>query len=324
MLGAIRGLMATVARARDDDLATLLAMPGANNVYAVSTNEGLIDLATGVNGIPAAITKPFSVRVIFGATPLGMAAAPLKLAIDGAAPAPVTRADGFPIVDNDVVVGRPYLLLGHSFTGAGGALSQICILDILPSEVTALAQGQIIASTPSIISAVLGAAVPRNGGTMTGDLTLQEAIPTLIFLSQGVLHAGWQLQPDKRLHWVNLDNGADYFSIGPDGSIATAQFGDLNTRIETRALANAQQQAFNYTNNCVQSMRYVYAGDMNTNYMPGTGTFIGAFGGYAMMCDHWTYDLGLGTGACADFSHRYRYLQMYIPSQGWVTVGAAS
>lgn len=100
---------------------------------------------------------------------------------------------------------------------------------------------------------------------------------------------------------------------------------DLNAiyaRIEARAAAIADDRR----NNSVVSLRWVFAGQKGCTDQPGTGGFISPFGGQAMSCDYWTLSFtsaeGIYTGA--PFAYRYRNLQMLIPNQGWVTVGAVS
>lgn len=324
---SLRGLMASVALARDDNLGASLTatLPTGNttNGYVLSTGQGLIDPSSTVGGAAARITHPFSLRVNFAVAPTGMATNPLKLALDGAAAATVTRADGSALVDGDIVTGKSYPIVGYAFTN--GVLTQIRVISILPSEVNALADARVNAALPAIIASI-GSPVQKTGDTMSGNLSITGAFPSLSLVYPGVLNGGWQIQPDARLSWRNFTSGAEYFSVGANGAVSTAQLGDLNTRIESRASAYAVQQAQAYTNNCVQSARWVYAGQKLCWENPGTGGFISPFGGQAMSCDYWTsaFVTADGQNLNAPFAYRYRNLQIYVPNQGWVTVGAAS
>ncbi|MBN4095657.1 phage tail protein [Methylobacterium sp. OT2] len=136
---AVRGLMATAACARDDGLGTLLATLGANNVYTVATNEGLIDPATQINGLTPAITKPFIIRVVLPAMTVLVATKAPTIVIDGAAAVPLVRRDGSALADGDLS-GVPVELLGDTITS--GAYSRARILDLLPSDVAALSPTQ--------------------------------------------------------------------------------------------------------------------------------------------------------------------------------------
>lgn len=231
---AIRGAMATAALWRDDNLGvSLVAAGGAGNAYTVSTGQGLIDPTTQVGGATPAITHPFSLRITFSAAPTGMATNPLKIAIDGAAAATVTKADGSALVDGDVKVGKSYEIVGTTFSA--GALTQIRLLGTVPS---------------------------------------------------------------------------DYASAASSAQ-ATAN----------AALAAAQDAQ----NNRISSMRFIYAGtqgnDVGSSNSP---SFPSTYGGYAVVVDRWTAPAPNQAGGNAIVNLLYRYLQMYIPSQGWVTVGAAS
>ena len=96
LLGSIRGLMASGAAARDDAIGELVAGLGGSktNVYSVATNEGLIDIATGINGVPAAITSPFLLRLSFDTTLTGSGTNAPHLTIDGFDCGPILRRDG--------------------------------------------------------------------------------------------------------------------------------------------------------------------------------------------------------------------------------------
>ncbi len=84
-------------------------------------------------------------------------------------------------------------------------------------------------------SAFANERVAKTGDTMTGDLAISKAWPSMRFFWGGVLNAGWQMTDAANLRYVNFDNGNTYFQIGTNGAVWTSQLGDLNSRIENRA-----------------------------------------------------------------------------------------
>ena len=137
VLGAIRGLMATAAASRDDNTGLLVASLGANNAYSVSTNEGLVDPATQVNGLTPAITTPFLLRLGFDTALTGVAANAPTLKVDQAVAVPILRRDGSALVDGDLVTGRTYLALGDMAVGTDTTVTRVRILEALPSDTAA-------------------------------------------------------------------------------------------------------------------------------------------------------------------------------------------
>lgn len=133
---AVRGLMATAACARDDGLGTLLATVGANNVYRITTNEGLIDPATQINNLTPAITKEFLIRAVLPPLVAAVATSAPTIIIDSAAPVPLQRRDGSALKDGDLT-GAPVEILGDTIVT--GAYTRARILDLLPSDIAALA-----------------------------------------------------------------------------------------------------------------------------------------------------------------------------------------
>ena len=138
VLGAIRGLMETVALARDDDLGALVAVLGANNVYSVTTNEGLIDPATQVNGLTPAITSRFLVRVVFGSPLVGSVANPPKIRFDGAVAVPLLHRDGTVPVDGDLSTIAPVLIQGDFAATGDTTITRARILDLTASDVAGM------------------------------------------------------------------------------------------------------------------------------------------------------------------------------------------
>lgn len=134
VLGAIRGIMATGAAARDDAIGELVATLGANNVYGVLTNEGLIDRDTGINGIPAAITKPFLLRLSFATALTGAAANVPHLVVDGYNCGPILDSGGGAIADGDLTPSRSLLVLGDMASPTDTQVTRVRVLDTLPSD----------------------------------------------------------------------------------------------------------------------------------------------------------------------------------------------
>ena len=138
---AVRGLMATAACARDDGLGTLVATLGANNVYSVGTNEGLIDPDTQINGQSPAITKPFLLRLTFNVALAGSAANIPHLKVDNFDCGPIVNNGGNAIADGDLTTKRPLLVLGDMAASTDTKVTRVRVLDLLPSDLAALGSG---------------------------------------------------------------------------------------------------------------------------------------------------------------------------------------
>jgi len=69
------------------------------------------------------------------------------------------------------------------------------------------------------------------------------AATALEFVKPNVLRGQWIVSEDGRINLLNGDSGDTFLTIGQDGSVSTKQFGDLNTRIEDRARAYAEDRA---------------------------------------------------------------------------------
>ena len=136
LLGSIRGLMASGAAARDDAIGELVAGLGGSktNVYSVATNEGLIDIATGINGVPAAITSPFLLRLSFDTTLTGSGTNAPHLTIDGFDCGPILRRDGSALADGDLVKGVPVLVIGDMAQSTDTKVTRVRVLDLTPSD----------------------------------------------------------------------------------------------------------------------------------------------------------------------------------------------
>ena len=137
----------------------------------------------------------------------------------------------------------------------------------------------------------------------------------------GVLRARWIVDGSGNIILQNGDNGDNFFYVTTGGGVWTKQIGDLNARIENRAAAFADDRK----NSSVTGMRWVFAGELTNDWNYNNG-FQSPYGGYAAIVDRGTFDFLDYAGARRYYAgqYRWRYLQYYMASTGWVTVGAAS
>jgi hypothetical protein len=159
---ACRALMQSGALSRDDHLGTLVATLGANNVYSVTTNEGLIDPLSIVGGGTAKISKPFLIRVVLPALNTPVASARPTLIVDGAAAVPIKKRDGSDLADGDLTV-APVEILGDTVTA--GAYGRARILDTLVSD---MPQVNVAAIYAQIESRAAAYADDRKNNSVTG------------------------------------------------------------------------------------------------------------------------------------------------------------
>ncbi|MHB2205077.1 hypothetical protein [Methylobacterium sp. CM6257] len=167
-------------------------------------------------------------------------------------------------------------------------------------------------------AAILAAAVQKTGDTMTGKLTMSSAPievsgtnPYIDLTYGGVLRARVQVDGSGNIIFRNGDNNDNFFYVAPSGAFWTKQLGDLNSRIESRGSAWAD----NAVNRCVTSTRLSYVADENVAAQFGGGM-------------REVYGASMVTGRTTNLANdqqdiivtvlRYRQLQQYIPNQGWV------
>ena len=174
-----------------------------------------------------------------------------------------------------------------------------------------------------------GVKFDKAGGTISGatdftaGVSVTRTYPSINFHYPNVRQFRWEVRDDARMHLRSPDSGdQSIISVGWDGDIWMKQLGDLNSRIEARG----QAWADNAVNRSVTSGRWVIAGQKGYNDQPGTGGFISPFGAHTMNCDYWTWRFTAGDGqvGSSPFAGRWRAFQIYIATQGWVTCGAAS
>jgi hypothetical protein len=258
VLGSIRGLMATGAAARDDAIGGLVATLGTSNIYSVGTNEGLVDLATGIGGIPAAITSPFLLRLSFDTTLAGSVANVPHLKVDGVDCGPILNSGGGALADGDLFKGRPLLVLGDMAAGTDTQVTRVRVLDLLPSDIAALAPG----------GYPIGGLMPFTGSDIpTGFLIANGA--TLLRASYPKLwaHAQASGMITSEASWTGSFANQSLFTTG-DGStnfripylcglfVRALDYGrglDAN-----RALGTSQSDAFRSHNHALTGGGYVY------------------------------------------------------------------
>lgn len=151
----------------------------------------------------------------------------------------------------------------------------------------------------------LAGRVSKTGDTMSGNLTIDKTDAAIVLAGD-----------NRQWYWQALENGgspffrlvdmnanADAFRVGTDGSLWCRQLGDINTRIETKALAYANDRVAN------MSFRRTSRGEIAVNT---TRAVRDTPAGSVMTGLNLDNDFTVGI--------RYDYLQMYDPVRGWVTM----
>jgi len=141
------------------------------------------------------------------------------------------------------------------------------------------------------------------GGALTGNLTIQKTFPLIEYRGTGT-DKWWTYHDTGNAYFTVSYNEAPKFQVTPGGAVWTAQFGDLNSKIEERSQA--------WANNRVAAMAVRLTGRGELNFR-GLGEFEGPSGtvitGYHSINSGGTVIVGLF----------YRYLQMYDPVRGWTS-----
>jgi len=140
------------------------------------------------------------------------------------------------------------------------------------------------------------------GGTLTGNLILQLVSPMLRLNHTGVNDWGILNHTDGKLYVQKLNGTpANALVIGVDGSISTAQFGDLNARIEARAVAWANDRV------------------ANLQYRKVSLGYNGISGGYSNIGGTVVVGYARDAGVSGQVNGLYyMYLQVFDPVRGWV------
>ncbi|MBB4345208.1 phage tail fiber domain-containing protein [Rhizobium leguminosarum] len=159
------------------------------------------------------------------------------------------------------------------------------------------------------VNTSLGLKLDKTGGQLTGNLNIMKSGPSLSLQNTDSGGNTWGLisAADGKLY-IQKQNGTvvNEVSFGTDGSIWTAQFGDLNSRIETRATAWANDRVANL------SFRKVSPSSFS---VPDNGL---------QMCPAGAVLTGMNmAGTQNNPTMYYHYLQAYDPVRGWVTFSGA-
>ncbi|TBB75452.1 hypothetical protein ELH43_08660 [Rhizobium ruizarguesonis] len=157
--------------------------------------------------------------------------------------------------------------------------------------------------TKTEINTFLGGKLDKTGGTLTGDVTIQKANPSLVLDHTGVNKWGILSAANGSLSIQKLNGTVvNALTIGADGAISTALLGDLNSRIESRATAWANDRVANL------AFRKVSSSSFN---VPDNGL---------MMCPAGAVLTGMNMqGTSNNPAMHYHYLQSFDPVRGWVT-----
>jgi hypothetical protein len=175
---AIRGAMASAALWRDDNLGVALkATLTPNNVYTVTTGQGLVDPTTQVGGATPAITHPFSLKLTVDKPTTTAATTAPRLNVDGVDCGPILRRDGSAITDGDLIAGRVFEVLGDFAATSDTKVTRVRLLGITPGELQAII-------TP-LIPAAPASTVPTGAAMMH----LGTDIPTGFLLANGGLYS---------------------------------------------------------------------------------------------------------------------------------------
>lgn len=173
--------------------------------------------------------------------------------------------------------------------------------------------------------------LPKTGGTLSGDLFVDKGTPGFQLTNRDTNGFGyidfchtpyghgdftWRLRHspgDNQMYLEYLDNGVR-FAVRTDGSGWLAQFGDINTRIETRAASFADDRLNTATariNN--KSARLAFLGDVNVG--SSGRTMVEPYGGAVIT----GFAQNNGAGYSTDF--RFRQLQMSDSNANWYACG---
>jgi hypothetical protein len=178
------------------------------------------------------------------------------------------------------------------------------------------ATGAIVSKQFGDLKTYIDGKVAKDGtSVMTGDLKLTGATsrsPNLRWEYTGV--GAWKARVigGNRFQLADDTEQTEYFSVGTDGSVSTKQFGDLNTRIEARCN--------NIYNNVVVSARMAYAGDLGNDWNANGVSYNEPYSG-GVIVSRMTYYNSSAGGVYLPAGFRWRFFQVNVPSQGWLTIG---
>ncbi|AGC35557.1 putative T7-like tail fiber protein [Rhizobium phage RHEph01] len=157
--------------------------------------------------------------------------------------------------------------------------------------------------TKTEINTSLAGKFDKIGGTVTGDVSIQRVNPSLVLDHTGVNKWGVLSAANGSLYIQKLNGTVvNALTIGADGALSTAQLGDLNARIDARAL--------NFANDRVANLAFRKVSSSSFN-VPDNGL---------MMCPAGAVLTGMNMqGTSNNPAMHYHYLQSFDPVRGWVT-----
>lgn len=151
------------------------------------------------------------------------------------------------------------------------------------------------------LDAALSGKLPVSGGELSGPLELEYYDPSFYLHSPGIKRGRLWLDANGNLSWTD-QGGTTHFRISGTGELWTQQFGDLNSRIEARALAFANDRVAN------MAIRRVGEGSSTD-----TGVIASPAGTVLTGID-------IGGGNREVLRVRWHYLQLYDPVRGWMAM----
>ena len=159
--------------------------------------------------------------------------------------------------------------------------------------------------TKTAVDTAMGQRVAKSGDAMTGNLTIQKAFPLIEYRGTGT-DKWWTYHDTGNAYFTASYNESPKFQITPGGAVWTAQLGDLNTKIEDRSQA--------WANNRVAAMAVRLTGRNRLDaWNPTNGTYEAPSGTVITGYEAVTSGSRIITG------WTYRYLQLFDPVRGWTS-----
>jgi hypothetical protein len=159
--------------------------------------------------------------------------------------------------------------------------------------------------TKTEVDTALGGKLDKTGGTTTGQIIStgggfhsNYVNPQFIMTYPGVRQWYLQVLNDGRCRIVDATGGTEYLSFAPGQAL-----GDLNTRIENRAIAWANDRVANLQYRHVSLGSASLTGTTGWKYAPGGSLYVG------MYYNGSNYQYG---------TYAWVYPQVYDPVRGWV------
>jgi len=147
------------------------------------------------------------------------------------------------------------------------------------------------------------------GGTLTGNLQISNNGPTVHLRDTDNNQTRNLHHNDGNIGFVASD-GNWAFRVSDDGAMWSRSIGDINSRIEDRAYAHANERGQAWANDRVANInsRWVSRGEFSVNYMMWQEAPAGsAVTGFYIESNNWMKHF------C------YRYFQLFDPVRGWIT-----